>query len=425
MTRTAPTDRPGFGAALRLWLMIGLQSFGGPAAQISLLHQEVVERRGWVQERDFLAALNFCMLLPGPEAQQLATWIGLRLHGVRGALAAGGLFILPGALVMFLLAWLAAAAGDVPVVRAALDGVVPIVVALVLAAVWRLGRRTLTTTAGVLLAAAAFLALTFAHLGFVWIVAAALLLGAAGSRFGVRFGAAHGEAPAAEGPFRLRAALGRAAACGAVYAVLLLVPWLLLAGAPGPYRDVLGFFSQAAWVTFGGAYAVLPYVADQAVGTYGWLSETQMVHGLALAETTPGPLILVTEYVGFFAGWNAAAPGANALLAGALAAALTLWATFLPSFLFIVGGAPFIGRLSADPRAQGALAAVTAAVVGVIATLAVRIAPHAFRPEGRLDPIAILVALAALAAAVRWRVGPLWLVAAGAAVGLLRLGAGL
>ena len=432
-TGTAPEDAavapPRFADAVGLWLKVGLISFGGPAGQIAILHEELVDRRRWIDDRAFLTALNFCMLLPGPEAQQLATYLGLKLHGLKGALAAGGLFVLPGAVVLFALAWLAAAHGDWPPLQAAFKGMLPIVVALVAHAVWRIGSRTLKTPAAWILAVAAFIGLALAGIAFPWIIGAALLIGLIADRMGWPIAPAAHPAPsdAAPPPVQGRRAALRFATYTAIFGLLWALPVgavLALAG-PKPFADVALFFTEAAFVTFGGAYAVLPFVAQGAVAHYVWLSRAEMVHGLALAETTPGPLILVTQYVGFFAGWNAAlaghAGGLSPLAAGSIAAALTTWVTFLPCFYFVLVGAPLVERLARDRRAHAALSGVTAAVVGVIATLAVIIAREAFLPKGGVDFIAIVVALAAFLAAQRFKVGALWLVAGGAAYGIGRM----
>ena len=419
---------PRFMEAVRLWLKVGLISFGGPAGQIAILHEELVDRRRWIDERSFLTARNFCMLLPGPEAQQLATYLGLRLHGPKGALAAGVLFVLPGALVLFALAWLAAAHGNWPPLQAAFKGMLPIVVALVANAVRRIGTRTLKTPAGWALALGAFVALGLLGIGFPWVIGFALLVGLIADRLGYAIAApGHPLAGDVEPPVRSGQNLvKRFVAYTVIFAALWAAPIsvILVAAGPKPFADVALFFTQAAFVTFGGAYAVLPFVAGGAVAQYGWLSRAEMVHGLALAETTPGPLILVTQYVGFFAGWNAAlaghAGGLSPLAAGTLAAALTTWTTFLPCFYFVLVGAPLVERLARDRRAHAALSGVTAAVVGVIATLAVSIAQVAFLPTGGLDGPALLVGLAAFVAAWRFKVGPLWLVAAGAAYGVAR-----
>jgi chromate transporter len=422
---------PRFAEAVGLWLKVGLISFGGPAGQIAILHEELVDRRRWIDERSFLTALNFCMLLPGPEAQQLATYLGLKLHGLKGALAAGGLFVLPGAVVLFALAWLAAAHGDWPPLQAAFKGMLPIVVALVAHAVWRIGTRTLKTPAAWALAFAAFIGLGLAAIPFPWIIGAALVIGLIADHLGWPIAPAAHPVPVGADAAAAPASARRTALRFAIYTAIFGLLWAAPVGAvlalagPKPFTDVALFFTEAAFVTFGGAYAVLPFVAQGAVAHYAWLSRAEMVHGLALAETTPGPLILVTQYVGFFAGWNAAlaghAGGLSPLAAGSVAAALTTWVTFLPCFYFVLVGAPLVERLARDRRAHAALSGVTAAVVGVIATLAVIIAREAFLPKGGVDFIAIIVALAGFVAAQRFKVGALWLVAAGAAYGVLRM----
>ncbi|MDR3508883.1 MAG: chromate efflux transporter [Caulobacteraceae bacterium] len=433
MTDSAPETAlvtPRFEEAVGLWLKVGVISFGGPAAQIAILHEELVHRRRWVSETTFLTALNYCMLLPGPEAQQLATYMGLKLHGVRGALAAGVLFVLPGAGVLFALAWLAAAHGNWPPLQAAFKGVLPIVVALVAQAVWRIGGRTLKTPAAWIAAVGAFIGLGLLKIAFPWIIAAALVLGLVADRLQHGPGAPDPSA-APEAPLDWRRHAVRLAGLSGLFAALWAAPVALVLTLFGahPFAEVAGFFTKAAFVTFGGAYAVLPYVAQAAVDHYGWLSRTEMVHGLALAETTPGPLILVTQYVGFFAGWNAAgrgmAGGLSPLAAGGISAALTTWVTFLPCFYFVLAGAPLVDRLANNRRAHAALSGVTSAVVGVIATLALLVAREAFAPGGRLDPIAIVLAVVALIAAIRFKVGPLWLVAVGAGLGILRGVAGI
>jgi chromate transporter len=393
----------------------------------ALRQQNLVERRRWIDERGFLTALNFCMLLPGPEAQQLATYLGLKLHGVRGALAAGILFVLPGAGVLFALAWLAAAHGDWPPLQAMFKGMLPIVVALVAHAVRRIGSRTLKSPAAWALAIGAFVGLGLLKIAFPWIIAAALVIGVIADRFDLKIAPVGHAAPTDKPPPADWMRIGRRSAFLTVlFALLWAAPvGLALAFAgPRPFADVAAFFSQAAFVTFGGAYAVLPFVAQGAVDHYGWLSRPEMVHGLALAETTPGPLILVTQYVGFFAGWNAAlggqVGGMSPLAAASLAAAITTWVTFLPCFYFVLVGAPLVERLAGDRRAHAALSAITAAVVGVVATLALLISREAFLPAGRLDPLAIGVAALGFVAAWRFKLGAIWLVGGGAAYGLAR-----
>jgi chromate transporter len=368
---TAPA-MPGFREALRVWTRIGLLSFGGPAAQIALMHREVVEERRWVSDARFLHALNFCMLLPGPEAQQLATYLGWLMHGVKGGVAAGLLFILPGVVVMMALSLIYATLGSVPAVAALFFGLKCAVLVLVIEALIRVGRRALHGPAAWLLALAAFLALFAFALPFPLVVLAALGIGyALPSAFAT---AGHGQAKA--GPPALLDALlvadperiarmgGAARRAGLAALVLWLWPVALLMGG-GVFGDIAWFFSKMAVVTFGGAYAVLAYVAQEAVEGYRWLTAAEMLAGLGLAETTPGPLILVLQFVGFLAGYrDGGVPGG---LAGGL---LAVWVTFAPCFAWIFLGAPFVERLHEAKRLKGALAGVTAAVVGVIANLA-------------------------------------------------------
>ena len=430
--RLGSTATPRFAEAAKLWLKVGFISFGGPAAQIAILHEELVERRRWIDERTFLTALNFCMLLPGPEAQQLATYLGLKLHGLRGALTAGTLFVLPGAAVLYGLAWLAAAHGSWPPLAAMFRGMLPIVVALIAHAVWRIGSRTLKSPVSWGLAIFAFVGLAIFHIPFPLIIGVALIMGLVAESRGWPtsvVGDISHEAHPVLLPIRWAQGLRRFAIYTLVFTVLWAVPLGVAMWVAGtqPFADIALFFTQAAFVTFGGAYAVLPFVAQAAVGHFGWLSNTEMVHGLALAETTPGPLILVTQYVGFFAGWNAAtagqAGGLSPLAAASLAAAITTWVTFLPCFYFVLVGAPMVERISKDRRAQAALSAVTAAVVGVIATLAIIILGEAVFPGGRFDVLAACVAASAFIAAWRFKIGALWLVVAGALFGLARTAA--
>ena len=425
---------PGFREALRFWLKLGCISFGGPAGQIAIMQTELVDRRRWIGQDAFLRGLNFCTLLPGPEAQQLATYIGWRLHGLKGGLAAGGLFVLPGALLLLVLSWVAAAGSRMPAVAAAFAGLKPVVIAIVLHAVWRIGRRALKAWQAVALAGAAFLALFVLGIDFPWIVAAAGAIGWLSTRNGASpfLGAPHGGkaggAGSGGGP-----ALGRQpdfaprlARHLAAYAMLLglgvaLVMWRF---GTVPFADIATLFTKAAFVTFGGAYAVLPYVAEEAVRGYGWLIPAQMLDGLALAETTPGPLILVLQYVGFFAGWNAI-QGPGQLGGAVAAAALTTWCTFLPSFALVLTGAPYIERLHEDRRIGAALGAITAAVVGVILNLAVFLAGAVLLPGGRPELVSIAAALVALVTLIRFSPSMHWMVLAGVAFGLARLAAGV
>ena len=362
--------KPTFQEALAVWAKIGVLSFGGPAGQIALMHRVLVEERRWIAEDRFLHALNFCMLLPGPEAMQLATYVGWRLHGTIGGLAAGLLFVLPGACVILALSIAYAFYGQVPIVEAAFVGIKAAVLVIVIEALVRVARRALRGPYYVAIAAAAFVAIFFFAAPFPLIIASAALVG-----FLLALASpAPATAPLTEPPsVRLSQTLRTAA----VWLAIWIGPLLFMAALSGRTHvttDIALFFSKLAVVTFGGAYSVLAYMAQQAVETYGWLSAGEMLDGLGLAETTPGPLILVTEFVGFLAGFRYG--GEPALTFGMLGAAITLWATFAPCFLWIFTGAPYVERLSASPRLAGALAAVTAAVVGVILNLSLWFALH-------------------------------------------------
>jgi chromate transporter len=417
--------RPSFREALRFWLKLGCISFGGPAGQIAMMQTELVDRRRWIDQGGFLRGLNFCTLLPGPEAQQLATYIGWRLHGLKGGIAAGGLFVLPGAILLLLLSWIAVAGRGTPAIAAVFDGLKPIVIAIVAHAVWRIGRRALKGWEAVALAAAAFIGIYVLRIDFPWIVLSAGAVGFLAAQTGSHAFAAtaHGAAaPAADADAPAPPFWPRVGMVAAVYVVLLALPVgaVLATFGTAPFADIAQLFTKAAFVTFGGAYAVLPYVADEAVRGYGWLTAGEMLDGLALAETTPGPLILVLQYVGFFAAWSAAPEGGR-LLWASVGAALTTWCTFLPSFALVLLGAPYIERLHEDARIGGALAAITAAVVGVILNLAVFLAGAVFMPAGRgVDWIAITVAAVALGALIRWNIAIHWLVLAGIGFGIAR-----
>ena len=366
------TPFPTFAEALRVWLRVGLLSFGGPAAQIAVMHREVVDQRNWVSDARFLHALNFCMLLPGPEATQLATYLGWLLHGVKGGIAAGVLFVLPGAAVMLALSILYATLGAVPIVAALFFGLKCAVLVLVIEALLRVAKRALHGLTPWLLAGAAFLALAVFSVPFPLVVLAALGFGYAAPGAFVATG--HGKAKegrpslldatiAAE-PDRIARLAPAARRAGLAILALWLWPVVLLLGTP-VWGDIAWFFSKMAVVTFGGAYAVLAYVAQEAVENYGWLSAAEMLAGLGLAETTPGPLILVLQFVGFLAGFREAG-----MMGGVMGSALTLWVTFAPCLAWIFLGAPLVERMHEAPRLKGALAGVTAAVVGVIASLA-------------------------------------------------------
>lgn len=406
--------RPTFREALRVWGKIGLLSFGGPTGQIALMHTELVERRRWVTETRFLHALNYCMLLPGPEAQQLSVYIGWLLHGRWGGIVAGTLFVLPGAVLLWLLSWVAVTQGQVPWVAAVFHGLKAAVLGLVLHAMLRLGAKALRNAIMWSIAAAAFVVIHFLGAPFPLIILFAGLVGLSGGHMRPELfpaGRSHGpgqsvidDAEMGRQP-SLMATLGTALFWSAVWAVPVLLLWLLL--GPGHVLTQEGlFFSKAAVVTFGGAYAVLPYVAQQAVETHGWLTTPQMLDGLGLAETTPGPLILVLQYVGFLGAWNSPAPF-TPLVAATLGAGITLWCTFVPSFLFIFAGAPYIEALRGARLLGCALSAITAAVVGVVLNLAVWFALGVLWPHGgSLDWFTLLVAAGSFAGLQwgRWNV---------------------
>jgi len=371
--------RPSFGEAARFWFKLGFISFGGPAGQIAILHREVVERRRWLDERAFTDALNFCMLLPGPEALQLAIYLGWRLHGIRGGLVAGLGFIGPAVLLLLGLSWGYARWGELPASTGVLLGLQAAVLALVLQALVRISRRALGTPLHVALAVAAFVAHGFLRVPFPLIVLVAGGLGIA-------------AAWRVQPPVHVDASA--AGAGGSTVRVILagLVLWsvplgivVALLGADSLWSRIYLFFTQAAFVTFGGAYAVLGYVTQHLVQDLGWVTAQQSVAGLALAETTPGPLVIVLQFMGFMAGWNQPGPLAPAS-AAIVAALLASWATFLPSFVFIFLGAPYVERLSRIPRASAALGAITAAVVGIIATLLLLLASVVILPDGLGGP---------------------------------------
>jgi chromate transporter len=363
------SPKPTFQEALAVWAKIGVLSFGGPAGQIALMHRVLVDERRWISEERFLHALNFCMLLPGPEAMQLATYVGWRLHGTAGGLAAGLLFVLPGAFIVLALSIAYAFYGQAPLVEIAFLGIKAAVLMIVVEALLRVARRALRGPYDVAIAGAAFAAIFFFAAPFPFIIGGAALIG---------FLLPHARPVAASGQISdSPVSLSRTLRTAAVWLAIWIVPLVLIAallGRTNVATDIALFFSKLAIVTFGGAYSVLAYMAQQAVETYGWLSAGEMLDGLGLAETTPGPLILVTEFVGFLAGFRHG--GEPKLAFGLLSAAVTLWATFVPCFLWIFTGAPYVERLSSNPRLAGALAGVTAAVVGVIFNLSLWFALH-------------------------------------------------
>jgi chromate transporter len=363
---------PTFNEALAVWARIGVLSFGGPAGQIALMHRVLVDERKWIGEEQFLHALNFCMLLPGPEAMQLATYVGWRLHGTLGGLAAGLLFVLPGALVVLALSIAYAMYGQFPFVEAAFVGIKAAVLVIVIEALLRVAKRALRGPAHWLIAGAAFIAIFFFDVPFPLVIAGAALLGYV---LAATNGAASSE-PRSKAP---PVPVGQTLRTASLWLAIWIVPLALVAtsfGRDHVFTDIAMFFSKVATVTFGGAYSMLAYMAKQAVETYGWLNASEMLDGLGLAETTPGPLILVTEFVGFLAGYRFG--GEPKLVFGLLGAAITLWATFAPSFLWIFAGAPHVERFGTNPKLTGALSAVTAAVVGVILNLSLWFALHVF-----------------------------------------------
>jgi len=441
-TRPPP---PGFAEALRFWLKLGFVSFGGPAGQIAIMHAELVERRRWISERRFLHALNYCMLLPGPEAQQLATYLGWLMHRIRGGLAAGLLFVLPSLLILLLLSWVYMAFGEQRWVAAAFAGIKPAVVAIVIHAAWRIGARTLHNGLLWVIAIAAFVGLFALRLPFPLIIALAALAGLAGARWRPQAFAAGGPAVAGGGAHPAavidddtpppshargsRGALLRVLAVGLVLWAATMLVLALIFGVDGLPTAMAAFFTKAALLTFGGAYAVLPYVYQGAVEHHGWLTGPQMIAGLALGETTPGPLIMVVAFVGFVGGWQAPFLGADAALASGVAAACVVtFFTFLPSFIFIFAGAPLVEHTRDKLRFTAPLTAITAAVVGVIVNLALFFAGHVFWPAGMSaapDGVALGIASVALLALGRGWLGPIAIIALCALVGVARAASGL
>jgi chromate transporter len=425
--------------AIGFWTRLGFISFGGPAAQIAIMHTELVERRRWLSERRFLHALNYCMLLPGPEAQQLATYIGWLMHRTPGALIAGTLFVLPSLLILIALSYVYLRYGHAELVAGVFYGLKPAVTALVLHAAWRLGHRVLTNVALGVLAVAAFAAIFVFDLPFPLIVLAAGTIGWLGARFAPAVFAAPrdaGRGKAATGAALIdddtptpeharfsRTRLARVLIGGVALWALGMAVLIAAQGWGGTLTQMAWFFSKAALVTFGGAYAVLPYVYQGAVIQHQWLTGPQMIDGLALGETTPGPLIMVVAFVGFLGGWRAELLGPDALLAaGALAASVVTLFTFLPSFVFILAGGPLIESTHGRVGFTAPLTAITAAVVGVIAKLALFFAWHVFWPdgfEGAFDFLAAAIALAATIALIGFKLGVLPLLGACALLGLV------
>jgi chromate transporter len=440
MNDSAPsTPSPvSFAEALRFWLKLGFISFGGPAGQIALLHTELVEQRRWISEKRFLHALNFCMVLPGPEAQQLATYIGWLMHRSRGGIAAGALFVLPSLFILIALSWIYVAFGQLPLVAGVFFGLKPAVAALVVHAAYRIGSRALKNRWMWVIAALAFVAIFAFDVPFPAIVIAAGLIGHFGSRFAPQvfaLGGGHGAAKHGYGPALIdddtptpehalfsRARLTRVLVIGLALWAIVMGALLLRYGIDGTLTQMGWFFTKAALLTFGGAYAVLPYVYQGAVEHHHWLSGAQMIDGLALGETTPGPLIMVVAFVGFVGGWAKQVLGPEALFVGAaLAASIVTFFTFLPSFVFILAGGPLVESTHGNLKFTAPLSAITAAVVGVILNLALFFAYHVLWPQGFGGPFSVWSALITVAAAValfRFKVGVIPLLGACAAAGL-------
>jgi chromate transporter len=451
VTDTISPSLPSFREAFRLWAYLGCVNFGGPAGQIALMQKLLVEEKRWISDERFFHALNYCMLLPGPEAQQLATYVGWLLHGVRGGLAAGLLFILPGSLVMLGLSVLYAAYSDLTVVGHIFFGIKAVVLAIVIEAVIRISKRAFTGPAMIWIAAAAFVALFLFAVPFPLVVLAAALIGFFGARFapeqfrasGHKAGkTVAGEGYAVDAEF-VRGGLAHTQttsfktlvtiACWLVIWLLPVAGLLMALGADNVYSKMSVFFSKMSVVTFGGAYAVLAYVAQEAVQTYSWMTAPEMLDGLALAETTPGPLILVLQHVGFLAGYRHG--GFDPVVAGLIGATITLWVTFAPSFLWIFAGAPYAERVRENKKISAALAAITAAVVGVILNLCFWFALHVlfgkvalqqFGPLhlhvpdfATLDVVALGMTVAAAIALLRFKMPVMVLLALGAVTGLL------
>ncbi len=437
-SKTAP-EAVGFAEALRFWLKLGFISFGGPAGQISIMHTELVERRRWISEQRFLHALNYCMLLPGPEAQQLATYIGWLMHRSWGGIVAGALFVLPSLLILVLLSWIYLRFGNLPLVAGIFYGLKPAVTALVLHAAHRIGSRALKNRWMWAIAAASFIAIFAFDTPFPAIVLAAALIGHFGAKQWPQvfaLGGGHGAAKAGYGPALIddhtptpaharfsRVRLAQVLGTGATLWLVVMATLLLSQGWQGTLTTMAWFFTKAALLTFGGAYAVLPYVYQGAVEQQHWLTGTQMIDGLALGETTPGPLIMVVAFVGFVGGWARQVLGPDALFwGGALAATVVTFFTFLPSFVFILAGGPLVEATHGKLGFTAPLSAITAAVVGVILNLALFFAWHVLWPQGwagRFDVVSALIAVLAALALFRFKLGVLPLLGGCAIAGLL------
>jgi len=429
---TNASSHPSFAEALRFWVKLGLISFGGPAGQIAIMQTELVDRKKWISQSRFLHALNYCMLLPGPEAQQLAIYIGWLLHKTWGGIVAGSLFVIPSIFVLWGLSYIYMAWGNIPWIAAIFYGLKPAVTAIVLAAVIRIGRKALKNEVMWSIAAVAFVAIYFFMVPFPVIVLAAGALGLVGGRFWpAKFHVASGHGGGADASVlsdeqvsaeHTRPSWARAwrviLVCVALWAAPTLVAGLALGWHSTLFNEGI-FFSKAAVLTFGGAYAVLPYVAQEATLHYGWLQPGQMMDGLGLAETTPGPLIMVVQFVGFVAAWQHPG-GMSPLVAATLGALLTTWTTFTPCFLWVFLGGPHIEQLRGNKKLASALSTITAAIVGVILNLAVWFALHVFFPKaGVVDWFAIILSAVAFAGLLRWKWNVIAVVVGSGALGLI------
>jgi chromate transporter len=439
---TTPTERPahpGFWEAFKYWLLLGFISFGGPAGQISIMHQELVEKRRWISERRFLHALNYCMVLPGPEAQQLAIYIGWMLHRTWGGIAAGTLFVLPSLFILAALTYVYLAFGDITFVQGVFNGIKPAVVAIVVFAAWRIGSRALKNNLLWTMAAVSFIAIFALKIPFPYIVLGAGILGFIGGKVWpdkFKVGGGHGASDKSYGPALIdddtpppahtRFRPGRLVILTASFVALWSAAMLMLPA--GTLHDMGEFFTKAALVTFGGAYAVLPYVYQGGVEHYQWLTGTQMIDGLALGETTPGPLIMVVSFVGFVGAWTKEIFGPDTLfLAGFAGASVATFFTFLPSFLFILAGAPLVEATHGDLKFTAPLTGITAAVVGVVLNLAVFFGWHVIWPRateaapfsGGFEWFYALISVAAFIALWKYKMDIMKVIGACAAIGLV------
>lgn len=394
-----------FTEALRYWLKLGFISFGGPAGQIAMMHKELVENKKWVGEKHFLQALNFCMLLPGPEAQQLATYMGWLMHKIKGGLVAGILFVLPAVFILWAFAWIYASMGSIPSVAAFFYGLKPAVVAIVAEAILRMGKKSLKGKGFIAIATISFMGIYFLNIPFPVIVFSAGIIGYV-SGYMIQKNNISGkqDKPSSEESYlsansehqSIKGIAKTACVCFTVWLFPLFII-LLLKGTKSIFMDIGILFSKAALVTFGGAYAVLSYISQQAVSRYGWLTSAQMMDGLGLAETTPGPLIMINQFVGYLAAYQNP-EGLHPAIAGTIGGLLATWMTFAPSFLFIFTGAPYIERIGGNVKLSLALAAITAAVVGVILNLGITFTKHTLLPEtGVFDWFALAISLTAFA----------------------------